>query len=303
MNNLNILLKFLLLFALTTATVFAENQHDSNNEVEINTLKLGHGLYMLSSGMAGNIGIFVGDDGVFMVDDELVNVTEKVKAAIAKITNKPVKFMINTHWHYDHVGGNEQFANDNAVIVAHENVRKRMSKEGFIAAFNKKVPASPKVALPVITFNHSIQFHFNNMDINVEHIKKAHTDGDSIVIFKAANVIHMGDTFFNKMYPFIDASSEGSINGMIKAADYVLSIADDNTKIIPGHGPIADKKSLTEYRHMLVSVKQRMQKLMDEGKSMEQIIAAKPNADFDEKWGKGFLNPEAFLTILNSAMP
>jgi len=254
-------------------------------------------------GMGGNTGISVGEDGVFMIDDQFAPLAPKIKNAIAKISDKPIRYMINTHWHYDHTGGNEGLGKDGVVIVAHDNVRKRMSKDGFIKAFNKKVPASPSVALPVITFNDSVNFHFNGIKIEVEHRRNAHTDGDSIVFFKSANIIHMGDTFFNGIYPFIDASSEGSIDGMIDTANYVLTVADDKTKIIPGHGPLGDKKSLKAFRDMLVTVKARMQKLMDEGKSLDAIVALKPNADFDETWGQAFLNPETFLKILNSAMP
>lgn len=293
---------FLWLSLASASVVSAEKAGDSFDKVEIKTIKLGHGIYMLM-GSGGNIGVSVGDDGVFMIDDQFAPLAPKIKAAIAELSKKPVKFMINTHWHYDHVGGNESLAKDGVIIVAHNNVRKRMSKDGFIKAFNKKVPASPAVALPIITFSDEVTFHLNSLDIEVVHKSNAHTDGDSLVIFKSANVIHMGDTFFNGLYPFIDASSEGSINGMIKAADYVLSIADDKTKIIPGHGPLGDKKSLKSYRDMLVTVRDRMQKLMDEGKSLEQIIALKPNADFDKIWGQAFLKPDVFLKILNSAMP
>jgi len=298
--------KFLLLIILLDvcgfANVFAKSADDGFSEVEIKTIKLGHGIYMLM-GRGGNIAISVGEDGVFMIDDQFAPLTPKIKKAISDVSAKPVRFMINTHWHYDHTGGNENLGKDGVVIVAHDNVYKRMSKDGFIEAFNKKVPAAPKVALPVITFNDEVTFHFNNLQIEVVHRKNAHTDGDSMVFFKSANVIHMGDTFFNNMYPFIDASSEGSIDGIIDSANYVLKIVDDKTKIIPGHGPLGDKKALLEYRDMLVTLKTRMQKLMDDGKSMDQIIAAKPTADFDEKWGKGFLKPEVFVKILNTVMP
>ena len=275
---------------------------DSFNKVEIKSTDLGNGIFMLS-GMGGNIGVSVGDDGVFMIDDQFAPLTPKIKQAILKLSKKPIRFMINTHWHYDHTGGNENLGKDGVVIVAHNNVRERMSKDGFIKAFNKKVPASPKLALPIITFNDTVNFHLNNLDINVIHQKNAHTDGDSIVLFKSANVIHMGDTFFNGLYPFIDGSSKGSVDGMIKTADYVLSISNENTKIIPGHGPLGDKKSLGVYRSMLITVRDRMQKLKNDGKSLEEIIALKPNADLDKAWGEAFLNPEMFLKVLYSAMP
>jgi len=297
----------LLLFALLLTVgsfsgVYAKSTDDGFSEVDIKTIKLGHGIYMLM-GRGGNIAISVGEDGVFMIDDQFAPLTAKIKKAIADISAKPIRFMINTHWHFDHTGGNENLGKDGVVIVAHDNVYKRMSKGGFIKALNKKVPAAPKVALPVITFNDEVTFHLNNLEIEVVHRKNAHTDGDSMVFFKSANVIHMGDTFFNTMYPFIDASSEGSIDGIINSANFVLGIADDKTKIIPGHGPLGDKKALLEYRDMLVTLKNRMQKLMDDGKSMDQIIALKPTADFDKKWGGGFLKPDDFLKILNTVMP
>ena len=286
---------FIVLFS-SLMTVSAEEAADEFSKVEIKTIELGHGIYMLM-GMGGNMGVSVGDDGVFLIDDQFSPLTPKIKKAIAEISDKPVRFMINTHWHYDHTGGNENLGNDGVVIVAHDNVRERMSKDGFIKAFNKKIPAAPKVALPIITFNDTVTFHLNGLEIDVKHHSHAHTDGDSMVFFKNANVIHMGDTFFNGLYPFIDASSEGSVNGMIKAADLILGIADDKTKIIPGHGPLGDKKSLKVFRDMLITVRDRMQKLIDEGKTLEQIIALKPNADLDKAWGEAFLNPEVFLKV------
>ncbi|RDH84010.1 MAG: MBL fold metallo-hydrolase [endosymbiont of Galathealinum brachiosum] len=303
MRKFNILtITFFLVLFSPLFTVSAEEAGDEFSKVEIKTIGLGHGIYMLM-GMGGNIGVSVGDDGIFLIDDQFAPLTAKIKAAIAEISDKPVRFMINTHWHYDHTGGNENLGNDGVVIVAHDNVRERMSKDGFIKAFNKKVPAAPKVALPVITFNDAVTFHLNGLEIDVRHHSHAHTDGDSMVFFKNANVIHMGDTFFNGLYPFIDASSEGSVHGMIKAADLVLGIADDKTKIIPGHGPLADKKSLKVFRDMLITVRDRMQKLMDEGKTLEQIVALKPNADLDKAWGEAFLSPEVFLKVLHSSMP
>ena len=292
---------FIVLFS-SLMTVSAEEAADEFSKVEIKTIELGHGIYMLM-GMGGNMGVSVGDDGVFLIDDQFSPLTPKIKKAIAEISDKPVRFMINTHWHYDHTGGNENLGNDGVVIVAHDNVRERMSKDGFIKAFNKKIPAAPKVALPIITFNDTVTFHLNGLEIDVKHHSHAHTDGDSMVFFKNANVIHMGDTFFNGLYPFIDASSEGSVNGMIKAADLILGIADDKTKIIPGHGPLGDKKSLKVFRDMLITVRDRMQKLIEEGKTLEQIIALKPNADLDKAWGEAFLNPEVFLKVLHSSMP
>ena len=267
------------------------------SEIKITTINVNNGVYMLM-GQGGNIGLSVGEDGVFMIDDQYAPLSAKIKAAISKISKKPLKFVINTHWHFDHTGGNENFGKDGAIIVSHNNVRKRMSKEGFIKAFNKTIPAAPKVALPIITFNDEINFYFNNEEIAVLHQKNAHTDGDSIIFFKSSNVVHTGDIYFNGFYPFIDSSSQGSMNGIITSVNYILSRINDETKIIPGHGKLSNKKELISYRDTLIILRDRMQALIKEGKSIDEIIAMKPNADLDETWGKGFLNPETFLKIL-----
>jgi len=288
----------LLIFLSTTLLA---DSHKKFENVEIKTINVSNGVYMLM-GSGGNIGVSVGNDGVFMIDDQFAPLTKKIKAAIAKISDKPVKFVINTHWHFDHTGGNENLGTDGVVIVSHDNVRKRLSKDGFIKAFNKKVPASPKIALPVITFNDTISFHLNDENIEVLHQSNAHTDGDSIIFFKSSNVIHTGDIFFNGFYPFIDKSSNGSIDGVIKSVNYILTRADENTKIIPGHGKLSNKEELKMYRDTLIILKDRMKKLIDDGKTLEEIIAMKPNSDLDETWGKGFLNPENFLRILYSVV-
>jgi len=303
MNYVKLLaLAFFLIFLSASPFVFAKDVEDQYKDVVIETIKVSDGIYMLM-GQGGNIGVSAGDDGVIMIDDQFAPLTDKIKAAIAIISDKPIRFVINTHWHFDHTGGNENLGKKGTVIVAHYNVRERMTKDNFITAFNKHVPAAPKVALPVITFNDTMAFHLNGLEIEVVHQNNAHTDGDSIVFFKSANVIHTGDIFFNGLYPFIDASSKGSVNGMIRTVEHVLSIADDETIIIPGHGPLGDKKALEKFHDMLVTVRDRMQKLTDQGKTLEEIIAIKPNADFDKTWGKAFLNPEAFLKILYSTMP
>jgi cyclase len=267
------------------------------SKVEIVPTDLGSGIYMLS-GAGGNIGLSVGEDGIFMVDDQFAPLTDKILAAVKNISAKPVRFVLNTHWHFDHTGGNENMGKAGVVIVAHDNVREMMSKDQFLKAFNKKVPAAPKVALPSITFSHSTTFHLNDQTMLIQHVEPAHTNGDSFVHFKQANIIHTGDLFFNGMYPFIDAQHGGNISGVIKAIGKIIPLADDNTKIIPGHGPLSNKKELVAYRDMLIVVRDNVKKLADAGKTVDEVVAAKPLADLNGVWGNGFMKPEFFTKIV-----
>jgi len=184
--------------------------------------------------------------------------------------------------------------------VAHDNVYQRMSRDTEIGAFNQIVPAAPKAALPVITFNDNVTFRVNGEEIRAVHYRHSHTDGDSVIHFVNSNVIHTGDIWFNGFYPFIDTSSGGSIDGVISSIRTLIDLADDNTRIIPGHGPLSDKQGMQGYLEMLETVRDRMNKLIAEGKSLEEIIELKPNADYDDAMGKGFINPETFLQILYS---
>jgi glyoxylase-like metal-dependent hydrolase (beta-lactamase superfamily II) len=267
------------------------------SQVEIVTTQLTETTYMMA-GAGGNLGLSVGDDAVFLIDDQFAPLSEKIAAAIRKITAKPVRFLLNTHWHYDHTGGNENFGRGGAIIVAHENVRKRMSSAQFIEFLRSEVPASPKAALPVVTFPGAISFHLNGDEMRAIHMPRAHTDGDSVVHFVKSDVIHMGDVYFNGLYPFIDTSSGGSVEGVIAACDQVLRIATDTTKIIPGHGPLSTKAQLQAYRDMLATVSARIRKMIDAGRKLEDITASGVTADFDEKWGKGFIAPSKFAEML-----
>jgi len=280
--------------ALFSAAAVAQQDFD---KVEIQTQKLADTVYMMT-GAGGNIGLSVGEDAVFVIDDQFAPLTPKIQAAIAAITKEPVKFLLNTHWHFDHVGGNENLGKAGALIFAHESVRKRMSVEGFIEFLGMKTQPEPKVALPVVTFSRDMTFHINGDEVFAHHVARAHTDGDAIVQFRKSNVIHMGDTFFNKLYPFIDTSSGGTVNGVLAAADLVLRLADDNTKIIPGHGPLGTAADLQAYRDMLAAVSGRVRQLIRQGKTLEEVVAAKPTAKYDEAWGKGFLPPEKFVAML-----
>ena len=276
---------------LLTAPALAQDQDFS--AVKIETQQLGNGLFMLM-GSGGNMVLSTGADGTVLVDTEYAPLHDKIVAAIRQAGGSDVKFVVNTHWHGDHVGGNEPFGKAGAVIIAHNNVRVRMSSEQFMAAFNQKVPPSPAAALPTVTFPNRATFHWNGNSVNVVHVADAHTDGDSIVHFTNANVIHTGDTYMKDIYPFIDVSSNGSIDGFIGASEAVLARADAGTKIVPGHGALANRSDLQRFHDMLVVVRGNIQTLITQGKTEDEVVAAKPTAEFDAAWGQGFMNPENF---------
>jgi len=231
-------------------------------------------------------------------DDQFAPLAPKITAAIAQITPKPVKFVINTHWHGDHTGGNESFGKAGALIVAHDNVRKRMSTDQFIEFFNMRSKAEPKEALPVITYAAGLSLHLNGEEIRALHVSNAHTDGDTIVHFTRSDIVHMGDTYFNGMYPFIDSDTGGSADGIVAACDQVLKLTTDKTKVIPGHGALSNAAELKAYRDMLAAVSAKVKGLVAQGKKLDEIVAAKPSADYDEKWGKGFIKPDQFAQML-----
>ncbi len=267
------------------------------DSVEIRTLELGRGLYMLV-GSGGNIGVCVGKDGIFLIDDQFAQLTPKIKHALAELSDEPIRFVLNTHWHSDHTGGNEILGGEGALIVAHDNVRRRMSTEQFMEAFGRRVPASPIAALPVVSYDQSVTFHLNGHEIHAFHVDPAHTDGDSIVHFKGAGVVHMGDTYFNGMYPFFDASSGGRFEGLIEATNGVLEWAPPDARIIPGHGALSGRSELVAYRDMLVDVRGRVRRAVEQGQGLEEWVAAAPTADLDERWGGGFMKPAQWSRLV-----
>lgn len=283
--------------AATLAPTAALPQEPDFSKVEVTSLKVADGVYMLQ-GAGGNIGLSVGEDAAFLVDDQYAPLTPKIVAAVKAITDKPMRFVLNTHWHFDHTGGNENLGAAGALIVAHDNVRRRMSTEQFIEFFKMKFEPSPKVALPVVTFNDAVTFHINGDELHAFHVPPAHTDGDSVVHFRRADVIHTGDLFFNGFYPFIDVGAGGGIEGMIAAADRLLALAREGTKIIPGHGPLASRADLKAFRDMLAAVRDAIQPLVAAGRTLEQVTAAKPTAAQDAKWGGGFIKPDQFVGIV-----
>jgi cyclase len=227
---------------------------------------------------------------------------EKIKAAIATISEEPVRIIFNTHWHFDHAGGNRFFGEQGAQIVAHDNVRERMSTAQYSSYFNSESPPSPDIALPVITFDSTATFHLNGQTIRAIHTPPAHTDGDSILIFEEANVAHLGDVFFNGMYPFIDISGGGSVRGIIAAVDRILPLLNADTRIIPGHGPLATLDELKSYRSMLMLVSARMQALIDEGKTKEQVMILRPTTNFDEEWAWSFLPADRWTGLIYDSL-
>ena len=279
----------------------ARGQGPDPATVTVALQKAGEGVHMLT-GAGGNIGVSVGKDGVFLVDDQYAPLTPKILAALQTLDPRPPRFVLNTHWHGDHSGGNENMGKAGALLVAHDNVRVRMSTDQFSAAFNRTTPASAPGALPVVTYDQAVTFHLNGGAIHAFHVPPAHTDGDSVVHFRAANVIHAGDVFFNGIYPFIDVSSGGSIDGVIGAADRMLALAGAETKIIPGHGPLASRADLQAYRDMLAGVRGAVNALVDAGKTEDETKAARPTAPWDDKWGKGFMKPEVFTGIVYQSL-
>ncbi len=283
-------LKRLLCVLLIAAPIIGSAQ---NREITIKSHKITNNIYMLT-GSGGNIGLSVGEDGVFMIDDQFAPLTEKILAEIKTLTDKPVRFLINTHWHGDHTGGNENMTKKGTVIVAHENVRKRMSTEQFNTMWNRKTPPSPKGALPVVTFDKSLTFHLNGEDILVFHVHNAHTDGDAMIYFSKSNVLHTGDTYFQGKYPYIDLDAGGSVNGYIKAIKHALNLIDDETKIIPGHRNISNKKELQEYVSVLESIKSKVIQEIANGKTEEEVSnnASLTKEYDDQNYGDWFIKPD-----------
>lgn len=261
------------------------------SDVQIETIHVADGVYMLV-GQGGNIGLSVGDDGPFVIDDQFAPLTEKIQAAIAAVTDGDVRFVLNTHWHGDHTGGNENFGKAGAMIVAHENVRRRLNPAEFRDVMGRTEQAPPE-ALPVVTFTDAVNLYWNGENIRVFHVDAAHTDGDVIIHFSNANVVHMGDNFFRGRYPFIDVDSGGGINGMIEAGDRVLAMVNSDTQIIPGHGPLSTPDDLSDFRNMLITVRDRVRAMLNDGMSIDEIVAAKPTSDLDAVWGQ---DPDGFVT-------
>jgi glyoxylase-like metal-dependent hydrolase (beta-lactamase superfamily II) len=267
----------------------------------IQSQKLAANLTLLS-GPGGNVVVLNGADGKILVDTFLSPAWPKLKETLDGLGSAPLKTVIDTHWHFDHTENNGPLHAAGATILAHENTKKRMSEAHDLPVLGLHFEPSPADALPQETFASSHRLKANGDNLMMQHFAPAHTDGDIYVLFENANVIHMGDTFFNGLYPFIDSSTGGKISGMIAAADKILALASKDSKIIPGHGPLGNKEDLTKYRELLVTARDRVQKLKTAGKTAQEAAAEKPFADLEAVWGKGFLNSEQFTQVVYLAL-
>jgi glyoxylase-like metal-dependent hydrolase (beta-lactamase superfamily II) len=249
------------------------------------------GVFVISGG-GGNVGAFLGEDGVLLVDASYAQLTDRILGMVRELcereaANPTIRYLVNTHWHFDHTGGNENMAAAGALIIAQENVLRLLAADQVMTALgNREVPAAPQSARPRLTFSDRINLSWNGDLIHIVHVPNAHTDGDAIVHFRDANVVHTGDIFFNGTYPYIDIDNGGNIGGMIDAVDEILAHSSETMLFIPGHGPLATRQDLADYRNMLTTVRHRIQDLIERGKSRQEVIAAKPTADLDDQWSQ-----------------
>ncbi len=288
--------------ALTALTFFlAPVSYAQEQEVEYIATPLSATVTMIK-GRGGNIAVSSGEDGVFIIDDQIKPLTDQLLANIRKVSEQPIRFVINTHYHGDHVGGNETLGSSGSVIIAHDNIRVRMTSDQFNNFWNETTPAWPKDSLPVVTFNDQVTLHLNGEAVKVIHVPRGHTDGDSIVHFPQSNVLHMGDIFFNGLYPFIDLDGGGSIQGMIAAVELGMTFANPDTHVIAGHGPMSDLNGLREYHAFLSKARDNVAALIDQGMSLEQAIAAKPTAEWDEILGNVWITPEQLVIFIYNSL-
>lgn len=273
-----------LLFA---ATIYAQPDF---SKVEVKATKVAGSVYMLT-GAGGNIGASIGEDGIVIIDDQYAPLAPKIEAALKSITDKPVRFILNTHYHGDHTGGNEHFGKS-APIVAHENVRKRLASG--VTRRGQTTPPAPKGALPVLTFHDHVTIHLNGEDVKAVHMPHGHTDGDSVIWFTQSNVVHMGDDFFNGLFPFVDQENGGSVRGLIANLDKVLAMLPADAKVIPGHGALSDKAGLTKFRDTLKNTLAAVEAGVKAGKTAEQLKADKVLAEWDS-WGQGFIKTDVWI--------
>jgi glyoxylase-like metal-dependent hydrolase (beta-lactamase superfamily II) len=290
--------KFLLLTVALICAVSAHAQTDFS-KVEMKATKVSGNVYMLE-GSGGNIGVSVGDDGILIVDDQFAPLADKIRAALKGIGDKKLRFILNTHWHGDHTGGNVAFGAE-ATIIAHDNVRKRLATEQRSEVFNRTTPASPKEALPVITFNNSLTVHFNGEEIRAIHFPQGHTDGDSVIFFSASNVVHLGDDFFAGRFPFVDLESGGTVEGLVRNIGELIGKIPPGAKLIPGHGPISTLDDLKSYHRMLQQTTEIIRGKIAAGKSLDQIKTEGLPAEW-APWGTGFIKTDRWIETIYKSL-
>jgi glyoxylase-like metal-dependent hydrolase (beta-lactamase superfamily II) len=291
---------YLLILAVFILCVCVEATYAQDfSKVEIKVTKVAGNVYMLE-GSGGNIGVSVGPDGILIVDDQFAPLADKIKAALKTLGEGKLKFVLNTHYHGDHTGGNVVFGPD-ALIIAQANVRKRLSTEQISKFFNRTTPASPKEALPVITFDQAVSIFFNGEEIKVIHLPKGHTDGDSVIFFPGSNVVHMGDDFFNGRFPVVDLEAGGEVEGMTKNIGDIISKLPAGVKIIPGHGPLSDIEGLKAFHRMLIETTDIVRKRMAAGKTLQQIKAEGLPEEW-KSWGTGFINTSRWIELIYNSL-
>ena len=262
------------------------------SHLEIDTTKLSNDMYVIH-GSGGNVILSIGDDGVVLVDDQYAPVTEIIKSVIAKLTDKPIKFVINSHWHPDHTGGNEKLGEAGAIIVSHDNVRKRLSSDQPFEFINQTIPALSEKGLPIITFSENMTFYQNHEEIKITHLYSGHTDGDSAVFFTNKNVIYIGDDFSDRSYPFMDLSSGGSVDGLILSLQKILLLINEETKVVGGHSGISNQTKVNDYLDMVIHIRNHINQMIEEGKSLTEIMQTKPTSKYDTiYYDHSFIKPK-----------
>ena len=281
----------LLLFIFISKYSFTQSRFD---QVEIKSHQLRENIYMLE-GSGGNIGLFIGQNEVLIIDSQFAPLSDKITAAIREISDLPIKWLVNTHWHGDHTGGNENFAGQGAIIVGHKNVLKRLSEESTRG--DRVIPPANESARTDVAFERDLTLNVSGYNIYVHHVANAHTDGDSFVMFTKDNVLHMGDCFFKDRFPYIDLNSNGSVKGYLAAVEGALMMVNDETTIIPGHGSVADKEDLKSFQKMLSTILSRMEDEVSSGKSLDEIDVSKITEGYDG-WGEGYINYDRIVEVI-----
>jgi cyclase len=287
---------FALSFAVLATTVYAQAPQPDFSKVEIKTTKVTNNFYTLD-GQGGTIGVLVGPEGIFMVDSQFAPLSQKIAAAIHQISDKPIRFMVNTHVHGDHTGGNENFGKMGTIIFARDELRFRLAHPAPGANGAPGV-AAPTIALPVVTYEGPVTFHMDGEDVRLIPIRRAHTDGDTLVYFPVNDVLMTGDYYRSIQYPNIDRTNGGSLNGMIEGLGVTIGLAGPNTKIIPGHGPTVDRAAVMAHRDMILAIRAKVAALVEQGKSVEDVLAAKPTSDYDATVPNSSTTSERFVRQL-----